>query len=625
MTSSNDAVQAQATEFRVALVCMPFRLVSGPSPAIGLLCEIARRAGFSTDTYHLNLDLAARLDPSVYESLCHNRHDLLSEWLFAVAAFDGEIEAGDAAYLAAHPDLATLVPGLVRDTDQLHRLRHEILPSYIDECATSIDWGRYRVVGFTSVFAQNVASLALARRIKARWPEVAIVFGGSNMDGEAGEAYMDALPFIDYVVVGDGDFSFPALLSRLASQTPADDVPGLVVRTADGVRSTGPAQLCGDLETLPTPNYDEFFERARQLGIDRRADCAWTIAFEASRGCWWGEKTPCTFCGFNSTGIAFRAKSPKRVFDELSELACRYGITSFSSTDSIMDMRLVGEFFARVQASRTDFEFYLETKANLTRQQLRTLHRGGVRILQPGLESLSTHVLRLMCKGTTMLQNVLCLKWSRYYGMTVSWNVLWGFPGETEEDYRRELDVMKLLSHLDPPVRAGTFVMARFSPLFVDGHRFPIANLRPKQSYAYVYPRSVAADRTALFFDCDVGDTVAPAVHDTAIAWVKEWQRRWGSGTPDTLVSRRAPGILFVEDRRGSERCGTYTFRDPVASIYSACDETMRTPKGVAAELDGRLSEAEVRTVLDEFCRLGLMVSEADRYLSLAVPANPNW
>jgi len=625
MTSSSDAVPEQNNAFRVALVCMPFRLVSGPSPAIGLLREIAERAGFPTDSYHLNLDLAARLDPSVYESLCHNRHDLLSEWLFGVAAFDDEIAYGDAAYLAAHPDLVNLVPGLVRDTDHLYKLRHEIIPDYVDECANTIDWGLYRVVGFTSVFAQNVASMALARRIKERWPEVVTVFGGANMDGEAGEEYMDALPFIDYVVVGDGDHTFPALLSRLASQTSPDDVPGLVVRTTNGVRSTGPAQLCCDLEALPTPNYDEFFERARRLGIDRREDCGWTLSFEGSRGCWWGEKHQCMFCGFNSTGIMYRAKSPKRVFDELVELAYKYGITSFSSTDSIMDMRFVEDFFGEVQESKTDFEFYLETKANLTRQQLRTLQRGGVRILQPGIESLSSRVLRLMSKGTTMLQNVLCLKWSRYYGMTVSWNVLWGFPGEQEEDYRRELEVMKLISHLDPPVRVGTFVMARFSPLFVNKDGFRISNLRPKQSYSYVYPQSVAAEKIALYFDCEVGDTVAKEVHDDAVAWVEEWQRRWGSETPDTLVSRRAPGVLFIEDNRGSERRGTYTFRDPIATVYSACEETMRTPKGVAKESGGRLSERDVREILEELCSLGLMVSEDDRFLSLAIPANPNW
>ena len=48
---------------------------------------------------------------------------------------------------------------------------------------------------------------------------------------------------------------------------------------------------------------------------------------------------------------------------------------------------------------------------------------------------LSTHVLKLMRKGTSMLQNLRLLKWCRYYGIEVAWNLIWGFPGETEEDY----------------------------------------------------------------------------------------------------------------------------------------------------------------------------------------------
>jgi ribosomal peptide maturation radical SAM protein 1 len=637
MASNNVSRSEQESTFRVALVCMPFRLVSGPSPAIGLLQAITERAGFATDTHHLELNLAAQLGPEVYASLCHGSGSstpttwsLFSEWLFGIAAFGGEVASGDAAYLAAHPDAGDFVSALAGDTDYVQRLRNEILPRFIDECANSIDWGGYRVVGFSSTYLQNVASLALARRIKERWPQVVIVFGGANMEGEAGEEYMRALPVIDYVVVGDGDHAFPALLSNLASEKSPEDVPGLVMRTTNGVRSTGPAQIFHDLDSLPTPNYDEFFERARRLGIDRRADVGWSLSFEGSRGCWWGEKSQCTFCGFNSAGIAYRSKSPKRVFDELAELAQKYGITSFSSTDSIMEMRFVEEFFARVQETKTDFEFYIETRASLTREQIRTLQRGGVRVLQPGIESLSTHVLRLMRKNTTMLHNVRCLKWSRYYGIVVSWNVLWDFPGEREEDYRRELEVMKLLSHLDPPVRVGPLIMARFSPLFVDHESFLISNLRPKRSYSWVYPPAVADDKIAMFFDCEAGDTVAPETHDEAVAWVEEWQRRSSSTTPDTLVSRRTPGMLMIEDNRGSERRGTYTFGDPVATIYSACDESMLTPKGVCKAMtsDGRppkVSENDVREILNEFCRLGLMVGENDRYLSLAIPANPNW
>jgi len=628
--SSSVTGLAKGSASRVALVCMPFQLVFGPSPAIGLLRAIAERAGFKTDSYHFNLDLAAKLEPGLHEALCRNHDDLLCEWLFGVAAFDGEVASGEAAYLETFPKVGEFITGLGRDTAYLTKLRHEILPRFVDHCAASVDWGRYSVVGFTSTFQQNVASLALARRIKERSPEVVIVFGGVNMEGEAGEEYIRAFPFIDYVVVGDGDLSFPALLGSVASQTPPDGVPGILMRTTNGIRSTGAPQLFRDLDTLPTPNYGEFFERARRLDLITREDCGWVLPFEGSRGCWWGEKSQCAFCAYNTLGMGYRSKHPTRVFQELAELALQHGVTSFYATDSIMDMRYVEEFFARVQETKIDYEFTYDVKANLTREQIRTLYRGGVRCLQAGIESLSSHVLRLMHKGSTMLHNVRCLKWSRYYGVKVSWNLLWGFPGEREEDYLQELEVMKLISHLEPPNASGPVLMERFSPLFANREGFPISGLQPQPSYQHVYPPLVATDRVAFFFDCEIGDTVAPEAHDQETAWIEEWSRRWSSESPDTLVYRRTPGALFIEDNRGSKRRGTYSFRDPVATIYTECDETMRTPRAVRSAMatDGRLpalSESDVQEALDEFCRLGLMVGEDGRYLSLALPANPNW
>ncbi len=618
------------SDFRVALVCMPFYFAVGPNPAIGLLRAIAERSGFPTDSYHLNLDLAAQIDPGLHDAICRNHHDLVGEWLFGVAAFGAEAVPEEAAYLEACPEGREFFTKMGLDPAALATLRREILPRFLDECAASIDWGRYRVVGFTSTFQQNVASLGLARRIKERWPGVAIVFGGVNLAGDAGEEFIRAFPFVDYVVVGDGDHAFPALLGCIASGTTPDSVPGLLIRTADGVRSSGEAQVFRDLDSLPTPSYDEFFARARRLGLTNRPDCGWALPFEASRGCWWGQKHQCMFCAFNQLGMTYRSKSPDRVLEELGELARRHGVTSFSAADSIMDMRYVEEFFARLREARTDFEFFWETKANLTREQLKTLQRGGVRSVQPGIESLSSHVLRLMRKGSTMLQNVRYLKWSRYYGLRVAWNLLRGFPGEREEDYLRELEVMKLISHLEPPGAAGPITLERFSPYFDDLKSFPITGVRPQRAYRYIYPPTVATEKVALFFDCEIGETVAPEAHAAANAWIEEWRRRWFSEAPDTLVYRRIPGVLFVEDNRAGDRRGTHTFREPIATIYAECVETMRRPADVRSAMAKdaslpALSEDEAREILDKLCGLGLMVGEDGWYLSLAIPANPNW
>ena len=90
----------------------------------------------------------------------------------------------------------------------------------------------------------------------------------------------------------------------------------------------------------------------------------------------------------NGYGLAFRAKTPKRVFDELSELARKHRISYFEAVDNILDLHYLKDFFTTIAQTRTDYQFFYEVKANLTHEQIRTLYRGGVRSIQPGIETL---------------------------------------------------------------------------------------------------------------------------------------------------------------------------------------------------------------------------------------------
>jgi hypothetical protein len=264
-----------------------------------------------------------------------------------------------------------------------------------------------------------------------------------------------------------------------------------------------------------------------------------------------------------------------------------------------------------------------------TQAQIRDLYRGGVRCIQPGIESMSTHVLQLMRKGCTMLQNIRLLKWCLYYNIKVGWNLLYGFPGETEADYREQMNVLLSIRHLEPPKAVGRIWLERFSPYFFDRERFPVANVRPQASYRYVYPEHVDLEKIAYFFDYDMGETLPDSAHKVCRDFVAEWQKAWSSGHPCTLFYRRTSDGLML-DYSSPERSGSYDFSGALALIYEYCVETMRTPRQVVEHLgltspDCAFAEDEIRDVLDEFCNGRLMVAEDNKYLSLAVPTNPNW
>src|SRR5262249_17977756 len=91
-----------------------------------------------------------------------------------------------------------------------------------------------------------------------------------------------------------------------------------------------------DMDSAAVPDYDDYFEQIYSSPIARYA--LTSIPPETSRGCWWGAKQHCTFCGLNNEGMAFRKKSPARALSEIRALTSRHGVYRWSATDNIIDM-----------------------------------------------------------------------------------------------------------------------------------------------------------------------------------------------------------------------------------------------------------------------------------------------
>jgi ribosomal peptide maturation radical SAM protein 1 len=609
--------------FPVALVGMPFAPALRPSIQLALLAAIGEAHGFPVATFHLNLDFAHQIGLDRYEQFYEHRERFFGDWLFSIAAF-GEAAPDAGAHLldAFPPDVERLLTDLNLSRDRLLALRDEEVPRYLDRMLEAIPWGRFRVVGFTSTFQQNAASFALARRIKQRYPHVCLLFGGANFEGEMGSELVRSIPCVDYAVIGEGDIAFPEFLIALQEGRDPAAVPGVVCRRDGAVT---PLQLRPPFERmdeLPVPDYEEYFERAELLGLlpaAPRRDV--DLPFESARGCWWGEKQHCTFCGLNGLGMRFRAKSPERLLAELAELSRRYRSFRFEAVDNILDMSYLKSVFERVVEAGLDYQFFYEIKANLTREQIKVMNEAGVRIVQPGIESLSSHVLKLMRKGCTAIQNVNTLRWARYYGIRAAWNLLWGFPGETEEDYRQQLGLLRHLTHLEPPAGAGRIWMERYSPIFFDRDTFPARFVRPEASYSYVYPPNVDLDRAAYFFDYELEGTLPESVYEETKQQVKAWQQAWKKRSHPTLTFWASDGFLQIEDGRDPQRPGTYSFTGPLAALYAACSNRPQTAAGLKPLLQFAWPVEEISAALDEFRARGLMMRDEKQYVSLALPA----
>jgi ribosomal peptide maturation radical SAM protein 1 len=294
------ALSRPARPLKIALVSMPWARTDTPSIQCGLLKAEAVQYGHDVDVHHLNLELAAVLGPELYglvSDVSGGRQYFLGEWLFSGSAYANPPDAK--AYLDSFPDLLETLSLRDVTVTELTHLRDEVLPGWIADRARRIADSDYAVIGFTSTFEQNVASFALARKIKLITPGAVTVFGGANFDGEMGQEFLRVLPFIDYAVIGEADLVFPAFLACLADGSSPVGLPGVWGRLGGAIAGDGAGPTVLDMNTLPVPDFDDYFATLNRLGRRKVLGHPERLVFETSRGCWWGQKHHCTFCGLN--------------------------------------------------------------------------------------------------------------------------------------------------------------------------------------------------------------------------------------------------------------------------------------------------------------------------------------
>ncbi len=611
----------------VLLLAMPWQAVYQPSIQTGLLKRVLTRAGIPATTSSLAFDFLehclratgdARARLKEYERIYVDRCDVgLCDWIFAGPPFADAPSASDgyAAYLRQQG-----VPE--RDIARAFAIR-EAVPRFLDACADRILAERPAVVGFTCTYTQLVPSLALGRVLKARDPRLQVVLGGAECDGPSGAAIHRTFPWVDVVVRGEAERVLPALVRDLLSGGPVTPQPGLCYREGGRpVEDTRPPVPVA-IEDVPRPDYDDYFEQVARSSFRDSLVGEIELPYEASRGCWWGARSHCVFCSFDDTRIASRSHSPERVAGDLEALAARHRSLRVITVDRVIDPQQVRTLPPLVRALGCDFSIFFEVRTGLTRDEIRAMRDAGIDGVQPGIESLSTPILKLMRKGVTALQNVRFLKWCAECGVNVYWNLLWGLPQEPEEQYLRMADEVASLTHLQPPapVRLG---VARCSPYHEAPARFGLEILGPPAWMRWVYPDvdSASLEDLVCGFQYRYLDGRDPEAYTAPLMRaIHAWRTTTRTGFR-SLRYKRGPGFLVIRDRRPSVQPADYTFGADEAGVYLACDGGA-TPAGVCRRMRDRgveLRAADVKTFLDGLTKQRLVYREGDRYLALALP-----
>lgn len=519
----------------ICLVVPPFESVHHPNLATAILKTACAARGLTTRIVYGGMMLAARAGLDAYDAVYDSpMKQRVGERLYRHYAYPAET--------------AAQLPPPHQLSDRLQKVHDAITDAVgpaLDDLVARVLALSPRILGITSGFQQNLAASALALRVKAAAPDVVIVMGGPNVAGPLGHGLAKAFPWVDHFFTGEADIDFPDFCERLIRH---GERPLTRVIDSEPIR---------DMTKVFTPDFSDFFAALRLYQAEGKlpAGLPRYLMAESSRGCWWGARSHCTFCGLNNDGMAFREKPAERMVEELTVLG-QWHVGSVMMTDNIMPRSYLETLLPLLADKGAPIDLFYEVKANLGEAHIETMVRGGIVAIQPGIESLSSEVLRLMRKGVSAHQNIALLRHCRAVGMQVHWNILHGFPGETADHYAGMSALMPLLHHLYPPGGWARIVIDRYSPYFRNAAAMGIGPVTPQPAYRALYPLDVPAEDIAYHFTGDYSTEFLdrPDLVTAMREAIEAWREAWRADRVPVLQLVDVGGVAMVVDTRAVAR-----------------------------------------------------------------------
>lgn len=569
----------------ICLINMPYSSITIPSLALGIIENYIKEYGYSVDSIYANLAFASKIGLVEYEEVVNTFTDcLIGEWTFSKAAFP-DAELNDDGFFALFSDLTP------EKKQALCNIREQAV-LFTEELANEVLAKHPKIVGCSSTFQQNCASLALLRVIKEKSPNTITMMGGANCEGIMGQTLSENFRWVDYVFSGECDEVIGPFIDKLMKEKniePRHLPEGFISQahkslTQDiGCNSSIPRAHITDMSKVGKPVFDAYFDTLNNLSLDQYISPG--LVAETSRGCWWGAKQHCTFCGLNGGAMTHRSKAPEVAVAELDELSAKYNNNNFLIVDNIIPLEYMKTVLPELSESQRDYNIFYETKANLKKHHVEAYAKAGIKWIQPGIEGLHDDFLKVIKKGTTAIQNIAALKWCRTYGVRVTWNLLSEAPREKASWYDEMAEWLPLVTHLHPPLNQMLKICYhRFSPYFNKQEEYGL-NLEPTKSYKYVYPLSQEAlFNLAYFFKqyspeeqgmSEINFSFEPptSAHNKVQQLIEHWSNLWMEGAIPMLYMIDKEDSIIVMDTREIATSFSHTLQGVAADIYRLAAE----------------------------------------------------
>lgn len=316
-----------------------------------------------------------------------------------------------------------------------------------------IEKAKPKFLGFSIIDGNIDATLAIAKLIKEKYPDIKILMGGNGVEclefGRLPNANyrVDNYWFIDAINRGDGEHTIVEVLKSDWSEESLSSIKGLVWRL-NGAWIHNPMRPNINMNELPVPDYSSLEDNYYYKSVYQD-----TVPLVMSRGC----PFRCSFCSVPDYIPEYRYRTVENVLEEIKGWVAK-GKKHFFCHDSIINGNPIWlkNLCERIIEEGLDITFGGNMRLQQPMRDLDTIRlyrRAGLTKFITGFESASEPVLRHMKKYSNMegtkeiFENVRQVnkefaaegKIPLMFGM----QLIIGYLNEGEEDFQRTMDFIE--------------------------------------------------------------------------------------------------------------------------------------------------------------------------------------
>jgi len=602
----------------ILLISMPFAGVNIPSIQLQLLETYLKERNINIKTRHLYLKAADFFNLNIYNSLIYPPNDsYTAQIIFSKYVFPDNWNQKKVDFIKYFNEK---ISNSTNERCEFDFEKYEkITDDFYNWFFENVDWQNYDIIGFTLNYGQFLPSLAIAKKIKELDPNKIIVLGGSRTVGDLGIRTMESFEYIDFIVSGDGEEALYLLASDFENYR---SISSLIYREKDNIIFNETEKII-DLNILPIINYDQFFIELASSSDEVRQYFYYygRLPIEISRGCWWNK---CSFCNMNIQHKKYREKNVDKIVDEIQFLSDKYKMLNFQIISNTLLLNNYSELLKKIRSLDKDFNFVAEARAGrLTSDDYTLMKNAGFRIIQTGIESLSSNYLNKMNKGVKIIDNIAALKFCMENSIKNFYNLIINYPNEEPIDFQQTCQTIESIKqYIDPPNICRLRVVYN-SPIFSNYEKFNIKNLSSTEIDKIMFPKEILEKQFNFVYEYETIETPTKSKWEELIDnWRNERKRFLDTSIKtqmdtDRFVFYFVDGGQFIKiyDKRALTSLNVYVLDKLEREIFLYCINVRSF-----ADLKSNFSDAseeEIQNILDSFEQSRLIFREEDYYLSL--------